>query len=208
MAPGALRDLLDPPSSRGGYHRSSPAYQPAEQPSRRASSCSARARAPLYHARGRRPAPATRRLVSVGVVVGVAAVAITGSERLEPVIGVAVAANIVRAGTRLVRRSAGGLMDRALDEPAQRASMRCWIPSALTGVQFHALRTREGGRRAMVSVHVLGPGAGRSSRATISPKSWRRRCGAGCLRDGVAHVEPAEDARSLADSGLDREPSS
>jgi cation diffusion facilitator family transporter len=53
---------------------------------------------------------------SAGVLVGVAAVAISGWERLDAIVALAVAVNIVHTGTVLLRRSAGGLMDRALPE--------------------------------------------------------------------------------------------
>jgi cation diffusion facilitator family transporter len=53
---------------------------------------------------------------SVGVIAGVALVAITGWERLDPIVALAVAANIVLTGARLLRSSAGGLMDQALEE--------------------------------------------------------------------------------------------
>jgi cation diffusion facilitator family transporter len=49
---------------------------------------------------------------SVGVIAGVAAVALTGIARLDPLIALAVAANIVVTGVRLLRRSIDGLMDR------------------------------------------------------------------------------------------------
>jgi len=47
----------------------------------------------------------------------VAGVAITGWDRLDPIVALAVAANILVAGGGLLRRSVGGLMDRALEEP-------------------------------------------------------------------------------------------
>lgn len=50
---------------------------------------------------------------SAGVIAGVAAVALTGWERLDPLVALAVAANIVWAGFRLMRRSVQGLLDPA-----------------------------------------------------------------------------------------------
>ena len=92
---------------------------------------------------------------SVGVVAGVALVAATGWERLDPLIALLVAANIVVA---LVRRFIGGLMDRALP-PDQRAAIDDVLGRyASDHVQFHALRTRSAGARTFVSVHVLVPG--------------------------------------------------
>ena len=81
---------------------------------------------------------------SVGVIVGVAAVAITGYERLDPIVALAVAANIIITGTGLLRRSGGGLMDRALDEDVQHQIDEVLNSFAPQGVQFHALRSQAG----------------------------------------------------------------
>ena len=51
---------------------------------------------------------------SIGVVLAVVAVVVTGWERLDPIIALLVAMNIVRIGFSLLRSSTGGLMDRAL----------------------------------------------------------------------------------------------
>ena len=56
---------------------------------------------------------------SVGVLVGVGAVAITGWEKLDPIVALAVALNIVWAGVRIVRTSVRGLMDTALPPDSQ-----------------------------------------------------------------------------------------
>ena len=58
---------------------------------------------------------------SAGVVLGVGAVALTGWVRLDPIIALIVAANILRIGWRLLGRSVRGLMDTTL--PA--AEARC-----------------------------------------------------------------------------------
>ena len=140
---------------------------------------------------------------SVGVIVGVAAVAISGWERLDPIVALAVAANIVVTGTGLVRRSAGGLMDRALDAEAQREIDAVLASFEHRGVQFHALRTRQAGQRAFISTHVLVPGG------------WTVRQGhdvaeelAAALRERLpyatvfTHVEPSDDPRSFEDVDL------
>ena len=65
---------------------------------------------------------------SAGVIAGVAAVAATGWQRLDPLIALAVAANILWTGIKLVRRSAQGLLDPALPpdqlQEIERASCR------------------------------------------------------------------------------------
>jgi cation diffusion facilitator family transporter len=96
---------------------------------------------------------------SVGVVVGVAAVAISGWERLDPIVAFAVAGNIIFTGTQLLRRSAAGLMDRALPPELQREIHDALAPFGPREVRFHALRTRQAGRRAFISLHILVPGA-------------------------------------------------
>ena len=95
---------------------------------------------------------------SVGVIAGVAMVALTGWERLDPLIALAVAANIVVTGIRLVRRSSGGLMDHALSPAEQSALDAALQPYRNDGVAFHAIRNRQAGRRSFVSMHVLVPG--------------------------------------------------
>ncbi len=96
---------------------------------------------------------------SAGVLVGVGAVTLTGWQRLDPIVAIAVAANIVWAGVRIVRKSVLGLMDTALPLEEQSALRRVLEPYTQTGVQFHALRTRQSGARQFVSLHVLVPGA-------------------------------------------------
>src|SRR5436305_1500095 len=53
-------------------------------------------------------------LTSAGVLAGVGAVALTGWQRLDPLVALVVAANIVWTGGRIVRESVLGLMDTAL----------------------------------------------------------------------------------------------
>ena len=48
---------------------------------------------------------------SAGVLVGVGAVALTGWERLDPLVALIVAGNIIWSGVRIVRQSVLGLMD-------------------------------------------------------------------------------------------------
>jgi cation diffusion facilitator family transporter len=94
---------------------------------------------------------------SAGVVAGVAAVALTGWLRLDPLIALAVAANIVWTGVKLVRRSLYGLLDRALPRQDREALDRIFERYRKQGMDFHALRTRQAGTRSFVSVHVLVP---------------------------------------------------
>jgi len=98
-------------------------------------------------------------LTTVGVVIGIGLVVLTGWERLDPIIGLMVAFVIVLTGVRIVTKSVYGLMDTALpvsEQDALRAVFERYIGEE--GVDFHALRTRRSGVRRFVSVHVLVPG--------------------------------------------------
>lgn len=147
---------------------------------------------------------------SVGVIGGIAAAGLTGWDRLDPIIALLVAVNIVRTGVQLLRRSAGGLMDHALG-PSEQADIQAVLDAHReAGVQFHALRTRQAGRRAFVSVHVLVPGAWTVQRghdfAELVERDMRVRLPYATV---FTHVEPREDAASFEDISLHRgEPTS
>src|SRR4051794_17102233 len=142
---------------------------------------------------------------SIGVIVGVAGVALTGWDRLDPIVALAVAVNILVAGGGLLRRSAGGLMDRALEEPDLAEIQAALAEFERDGVRFHALRTRQAGSRRFISLHVLVPGAWSVQRGhdlveRVEDSLRERLPGASVF----THLEPAEDPRSFADTALDR----
>lgn len=95
---------------------------------------------------------------SAGVLAGVGLVALTKWNWLDPVVALLVAVNIVWTGVSIVRRSIGGLMDAALS-PEDVATVRQVLTGyEKTGVQFHALLSRQAGARKFISMHVLVPG--------------------------------------------------
>lgn len=104
-----------------------------------------------------------------------------------------------------MRRSAGGLMDRALDEAARAQIQDVLAEFGSRGVQFHALRTRQAGRRAFVSVHVLVPGGWTVRRGHDLAEELEAALHARLPYATVfTHVEPIEDPRSFDDLQLDR----
>jgi cation diffusion facilitator family transporter len=142
---------------------------------------------------------------SVGVVVGVAAVVITGWERLDAVVALLVAVNIIYTGATLLRRSADGLLDRALPDDLQGEIQEALDEFDSRGIRFHALRTRQAGQRAFMSVHILVPGAwtvqqGHDIAEEVDAAARRRLPYASVF----THVEPIEDPRSFDDATLDR----
>lgn len=144
---------------------------------------------------------------SIGVIAGVAAVAITGWERLDPIIALLVAANIVVTGAALVRRSGGGLMDRALAPAEQEQIQSALEPFRHAGAGFHALRTRQAGRQAFISVHVLVPGGWTVQRGHDLVEHVEDALRAAVPGAAVfTHLEPIEDPRSFEDERFDRVP--
>ena len=142
---------------------------------------------------------------SAGVVVGVALVRLTGWHRLDPVIAVAVAVNIVWTGWKLIRETGLGLMDTSLPEDERRAVTDALAPFQEEGILFHAIRSRVAGRRRFVSMHVLVPGhwtvqKGHDLCETIEAALRRALPGA----HAITHLEPREDPVSWDDRGLDR----
>jgi len=95
---------------------------------------------------------------SAGVVAGVALVAATGWNLLDPLIAIAVALHIVWTGALLMRRSFAGLLDVAIPAEALAVVEKIFAEYRHRhGVDFHALRTRQAGSRHFISVHLLVP---------------------------------------------------
>ncbi len=144
---------------------------------------------------------------SGGVLLALAAVYATGWERLDPLVGLAVAAHIGVAGARIAGDSVRGLMDSSLP-PADRQRVQDILDRlARDGIHYHALRTRQSGARQFVSVHVLVPG------------DWTVQMGHDLLERIEAairavlpaatvftHLEPLHDPLSFEDQHLDRRP--
>ena len=141
---------------------------------------------------------------SFGVIVGVALVSLTGWLWLDPAIALLVAANIVWTGYQLMRRSAAGLMDISL--PADKLEIIEYRLDSYRqqGLAFHALRTRQAGGRAFVTLHVLVPG----DWSVQQGHDWAERIEAD-IRLALphthitTHLEPIEDPVSMNDQGLD-----
>ncbi|MGH7341497.1 MAG: cation diffusion facilitator family transporter [Candidatus Rokuibacteriota bacterium] len=142
---------------------------------------------------------------SAGVVVGVGAVAVTGWQRLDPIVALLVAGNIVRTGIGLMRRSVSGLMDAALPEVEVRVLRDVLARHAESGARFHALRTRRAGPRRFVSVHILVPGDWTVARGHQLLERIEADLRAALASVSVlTHLEPLDDPSSWADIGLDR----
>ena len=145
---------------------------------------------------------------SVGVIAGVGLVWLSGWLWLDSAIALLVAANIVWTGWQLMRRSAAGLMDAALSSEALEQIEALLAGYRRQGLDFHALRTRQAGSRAFITLHVLVPG----NWTVQQGHDWAERIEAdicGLLHNAhvTTHLEPIEDPLSMKDQALDRPPS-
>ena len=145
---------------------------------------------------------------SAGVLVGVGAVAITGWQRLDPVVAIIGAANSIWAGVRIVRKSVLGLMDSALSREEQDQVKKIIAALKDEEVQYHALRTRQSGARKFVSVHILVPGDWTIQDGhDLLEKIETGICAALPNTTVFTHLEPLDDPASWKDIDLDRKDS-
>jgi cation diffusion facilitator family transporter len=144
---------------------------------------------------------------SAGVIVGVSAAAMTGWQRLDPLIAILVALNIIRTGASILRRSLMGLLDTALPDDLQRKITEILARHAKKeGVRFHALRTRQAGAWRFVDFHVLVPGDWSVQRGHDLLEAIEEEVRAAVPNTSVfTHLEPIEDPASFADVRLERD---
>lgn len=137
---------------------------------------------------------------SVGVLVGVGLVWLTGWAWLDPVVAIAVALNILYTGSKLVAESSAGLMDVTLSDEDNARIQQILDSFSSEEITFHAVRTRMAGSRRFMEFHVLVPGDWTVQEAhmqadyvieainDVFPDMWVTH-----------HLEPIEDPRSYED---------
>ena len=107
---------------------------------------------------------------SVGVVVGMVMVSLSGWLWLDAVVAIGVALNILREGVQLVSRAFQGLMDQAV-EPDVQAQIHAVLadfahqPGEAHIVRFDHLTTRKAGQRRFVDLHMHMPASWTLGRA-------------------------------------------
>ena len=140
---------------------------------------------------------------SAGVLVGVGAVALTGWQRIDPIVALLVAANIIWAGFQILKNSVSGLMDMALTVDEQKTIHGVLEAYKKTGLEFHGFLTRQSGVRSFVSFHVLVPGSwsvqhGHQVEEQIEDDL--RKAFPGIIV--ITHLEPLEDPVSYNETNL------
>jgi len=140
---------------------------------------------------------------SVGVLVGIVLVWVSGWGWLDPVIAIAVGINILFTGYGLVKESTEGLMDASLPERDNDRLRMILTRRADAGIAFHQMRTRVSGARQFMDFHLL------------VPDDWSVKQGHDFLEDlsdeivaefprmnVTGHIEPINDPRSYAHEGM------
>lgn len=97
----------------------------------------------------------TDAFTSVGVLVGLVLVEVTGQRWLDPAVALIVAGAIVVSGVRILTRSGRVLVDEALPEDELegiREEVVALGPRGVVG--YHALRGRRAGARRMIDLHL------------------------------------------------------
>jgi cation diffusion facilitator family transporter len=142
---------------------------------------------------------------SLGVIVGVAAAALTGWHRLDAIVAIAVALLVLLAGLKLLRRSMLGLLDTSLPEDTLREITAILRSHEREGVRHHALRTRQAGARRFISFHILVPGGWTVQRGHDLLEQIEEQVRAAVPNSVVdTHLEPIEDPVSWEDTRLER----
>lgn len=142
---------------------------------------------------------------SVGVIVGVGAAALTGWHRLDAIVAIAVAVNVLRSGGKLLWRSMLGLLDTSLPEDMVHTIRGILDAHASDGVRYHALRTRQAGARRFIAFHILVPGGWTVQRGHDLLETIEEQIRAAVPNSTIdTHLEPIEDPVSWEDTRLER----
>lgn len=132
---------------------------------------------------------------SVGVILGVSAVSLTGIYLLDPVIALVVAGNIVFTGYNIIRNSTQGLMDASLPQDVVQKMMTILDTHTNNGVRFHQVKSRQSATKSFITLHMIVPDAWSIIQAhtlahAVESKLRNEILGANVL----IHIEPESQA--------------
>jgi cation diffusion facilitator family transporter len=102
---------------------------------------------------------------SAGVVVGLALVALTGWQWLDPAVAIGVALNILREGAALMWKSSQGLMDEALEPEVMAEIEQTLAQFKHPTIRFDHISSRRSGQRRFVDMHMHMPASWSLGRA-------------------------------------------
>lgn len=133
---------------------------------------------------------------TVGVLIGLTLVFLTGWAALDPILAGLVALNILWSGWGVIRESVGGLMDHAVPPDRQKTIREVIAVNADGAIEAHDIRTRQAGKLTFIDFHLVVPGVMSVDAAHAICDSIEAK-----LREAVKdvqitiHVEPENKAK-------------
>jgi cation diffusion facilitator family transporter len=136
---------------------------------------------------------------SLGVIVGLILVLLTGWLPFDPILAIAVAINILWSGGKLMRVAFGGLMDESNPEIRKKILKILEEEVNARGIGYHQLRQRESGTSIWIEFHLLFPADTR-----IEEAHWQATEIEAALKSKLAgevmvttHLEPLEEHETV-----------
>jgi cation diffusion facilitator family transporter len=133
---------------------------------------------------------------SAGVVVGLGLVAATGWQAFDPLVAIALGANLAVVGVRLLRRAVGGLLDES--DPGLLAKLAAVIQAVRTPavIAIHRLRAIRSGGVVHVDAHVVVPRFWPVSEAHDFAEGFERQLVRGVHQEAefIFHLDPCRAA--------------
>ena len=133
---------------------------------------------------------------TVGVLIGLGLVILTGWALLDPILAALVALNILWSGWGVIRNSVGGLMDVAVPHETGKSIREVIASNAEGAIEAHDIRTRQAGKLTFIDFHLVVPGGMTVDAAHTICDAIESK-----LRDVVIdaqitiHVEPEQKAK-------------
>lgn len=134
---------------------------------------------------------------TVGVLLGLALVRLTGWQMLDPLVAMAVAAAIVVTGVKLLRRSLRGVLD-SVDAPtrARAGEVLTSFQAAGRVLGWHQLRIRDAGATKFIDAHIQLPdGTSLAAAHDVAETVEETLAEALAPASVIVHAEPASELR-------------
>lgn len=143
---------------------------------------------------------------SIGVLLGIGLVKLSGWLILDGIVAIGVALNILWAGYQLMRRSALGLLDSGIPTNERLKIIQVLEALKTENIEYHSLMTRQAGQRKFIALHVLMPGQWTIQEGHNKVEKIEK-----VIRElfdspvtVFTHQEPTDDILSYSDMKLDR----
>lgn len=146
-------------------------------------------------------------LTSGGVLLGIGLIKLTGWLRLDGIVAIGVAINIIWTGYQLIKRSALGLIDTAFPKDEMDDIWQVLGKYEQQNIRFHSLMTRQSGQRKFIFVHILMSGKmdiQQGHNLAEKVENDIRMLFPNTQTTVFTHLEPIEDPVSMLDISIDR----